>query len=173
MTQPEPDPLPSGLGDNLEWLIAQCFRAHIAALERAMSGIPHGLRGYQVLCAATHGSARNQAELGRQLNIDRTSMVYLVDALVTAGMVERMTDPGDRRNNLICPTPEGRARFAEAQSAVTGAESETLEPLAAADQDRFRELLRTIVAHHLAAGYETNPYEAAIRTAANGKGGGR
>lgn len=84
--------LPVGLDDNLGWLLAQACRAHGSVLERAVSGIPHGLRGFQALCGAVHESARNQAQLGRQLDIDRTVMVYLIDDLVAAGLVERTVD---------------------------------------------------------------------------------
>ncbi|MEV7548567.1 MarR family transcriptional regulator [Amycolatopsis sp. NPDC089917] len=141
--------LPQGLEDNLGWLLGQVCRAHGFALERAVSDIPHGLRGFQALCGAVHGSARNQAQLGRQLDIDRTVMVYLVDDLVTAGLVERTVDPDDRRNKLVQGTAAGRELLETTKDAILAAEAEVLAPLARKDQDRFREMLRAVVAHNL------------------------
>ncbi|EMD24752.1 MarR family winged helix-turn-helix transcriptional regulator [Amycolatopsis azurea] len=141
--------LPQGLEDNLGWLLGQVSRAHGAVLASAVSELPHGLRGFQALCGAVHGSARNQAQLGRQLDIDRTVMVYLVDDLVAAGLVERVVDPGDRRNKLILGTEAGRKLLEKTKAAILAAEAEVLAPLAHQDQDRFREMLRAVVAHNL------------------------
>ncbi len=40
---------------------------------------------------------------------DKSSMTYLIDNLVKRKLVTREPDPGDRRNNLIHLTKEGRA----------------------------------------------------------------
>ncbi|MFC9253409.1 MarR family winged helix-turn-helix transcriptional regulator [Amycolatopsis thailandensis] len=140
--------LPQGLDDNLGWLLAQVCRAHGTALANAVSGIPHGMRGYQALCGAVYGSARNQAQLGRQLDVDRTVMVYLVDDLVAAGLVERVVDPDDRRNKLIQGTEAGRKLLETTKAAILSAEAEVLAPLAHKDQDRFRQMLRAVVAYN-------------------------
>nr|WP_143267715.1 MarR family transcriptional regulator [Amycolatopsis alba] len=149
MTGSAIDALPQGLDDNLGWLLGQACRAHGAVLERAVSDLPHGLRGFQALCGAVYGSARNQAQLGRQLDIDRTVMVYLVDDLVAAGLVERVVDPDDRRNKLIRGTEAGRKLLDKTKAAILAAEAEVLAPLAPKEQDRFREMLRAVVAHNL------------------------
>ncbi|WP_410598545.1 MarR family winged helix-turn-helix transcriptional regulator [Amycolatopsis sp. lyj-90] len=143
------DALPQGLDDNLGWLLGQACQAHGSVLEDAVSEVPHGLRGFQALCGAVRGSARNQAQLGKQLGIDRTVMVYLVDDLVSAGLVERTVDPGDRRNKLVLGTEAGRKLLDKTKEAILAAEAEVLAPLTEKDQDRFREMLRAVVAHNL------------------------
>jgi DNA-binding MarR family transcriptional regulator len=148
-TTPGAGELPSCFADDLGWLLAQCFRAHAVALEDVVAGLPHGPRGFQALSGAVHGSARNQAELAKQLGVDRTVMVYLVDDLVKAGLVERVTDPADRRSKLIRATAAGEARLAEVQAAIDAAESQILEPLSPADRTRLRSMLQTIVARHI------------------------
>jgi DNA-binding MarR family transcriptional regulator len=143
--------LPAGLEENLGWLFAQCFRAHLAALEQAVEGIPHTHRGLQALSGAAHCSARNQAELAKQLNVDRTVMVYLVDDLAKAGLVERLSDPADRRSKLIRATQAGLERLAATQAAIDAAEAEVLKPISPDDQVRLRGMLRAIAAHHIAS----------------------
>ncbi|HEV2633797.1 MAG TPA: MarR family transcriptional regulator [Actinocrinis sp.] len=144
--------LPAGFDDNLGWLLAQCFRAHLSSIDQATADLPHGPRGYQVLAGAVHRSSRSQAELAKQLGLDRTVMVYLVDDLERAGLVERLPDPNDRRSRLIRATAVGTARLAELDAAVQDAEARLLSPLSGQDQARLHTMLREIVAAHHAAG---------------------
>ena len=151
MTEPAHVPLPAGLQENLGWLLAQCFRAHLAALDDALAELPHAHRGFQALSGAAHCSARNQAELAKQLGVDRTVMVYLIDDLTKAGLVERIPDPADRRSKLIRATEAGLARLMATQAAIDAAELELLRPLSPPDQVRLRGMLRAIAAHHIAS----------------------
>jgi MarR family transcriptional regulator, transcriptional regulator for hemolysin len=150
VTSTEPVLLPPGLEDSLGWLLAQCFRAYGEAMERALAGIPHGHRGFQALSGAAHCSARNQAELARQLGVDRTVMVYLVDDLAKAGLVERIADPADRRSRLIRATPAGGAQLVSSQRAIEEAEATVLAPLSPAEQSQLRCMLQSLASHHIA-----------------------
>jgi MarR family transcriptional regulator for hemolysin len=150
VTAIEPALLPPGLEDSLGWLLAQCFRAYGEAMERAVAGIPHGHRGFQALSGAAHCSARNQAELARQLGVDRTVMVYLVDDLAKAGLVERIADPADRRSRLIRATPPGVERLASAQQAIKEAEAMVLAPLSPTEQGQLRSMLQSLASHYIA-----------------------
>lgn len=149
MTDTALAPLPAGFSNDLGWLIAQCFGAYVSALEDAVTDIPHGRRGFQALSGAVNCSAHNQAELAKQLGVDRTVMVYLVDDLAKAGLVERITDPNDRRSKLIRATPAGRKRLEKAQASIDAAEAQVLAPLSADDREKFRSMMRSIAAHHL------------------------
>lgn len=152
-----PGGIPAGFEQNLGWLLAQCFRAYTYAVERAVADLPHGHRGFQALYGAANCSAHNQAELAKQLGVDRTVMVYLVDDLEKAGLAERLPDPNDRRSRLIRATAAGRARLTEAQSAISAAEAELLAALSAREQRALRGMLRSIAAHHRAPGESGNP----------------
>jgi MarR family transcriptional regulator, transcriptional regulator for hemolysin len=128
-------------------LLAQCFRAYASVMDRVLADLPHGPRGYQALSGAANCSADNQAQLAKQLGVDRTVMVYLVDDLERAGLVERIPDPNDRRSRLIRATPAGRERLRETEAAISVAEAELLGALSADDQTRLRGMLREIAAH--------------------------
>lgn len=157
MTPNEPTLLPPGLEDSLGWLLAQCLRAYSDAMESAVAGLPQGIRGYQALSGAAHCSARNQAELARQLGVDRTVMVYLVDDLVKADLVERVADPSDRRSRLIRATPAGVERLASAQSAIEAAETAVLAPLAENERTQLRCMLQSLASAAVAqAGHTAN-----------------
>ena len=144
MSENQPTALPAGLDDSLAWLLAECSRAHVAAMRTALGDLPHGPRGLEALCGAANGSARNQAELAKQLGVDRTVMVYLIDDLEKAGLVERVPDPHDRRSKLITATAEGSARLAELQQATVATEADLLGELSPAEQELLRTLLKRI-----------------------------
>jgi DNA-binding MarR family transcriptional regulator len=139
--------MPAGFDQNFGWLLAQCFRAYTYAVERAVADLPHGHRGFQALLGAANCSAHNQAELAKQLGVDRTVMVYLVDDLEKAGLAERLPDPNDRRSRLIRATAAGRTRLADAQAAISAAEAELLAALSEDEQAALREMLYNIAAH--------------------------
>jgi DNA-binding MarR family transcriptional regulator len=144
-----PRRIPTGFEDNFGWLLAQCFRAHVSAMDRAVADFPHGHRGFQALLGAANCSAKNQAELAKQLGVDRTVMVYLVDDLEKAGLVERLPDPNDRRSRLIRATEAGARRLVATQTAISAAESELLAALSADEQKSLREMLREVARHQL------------------------
>lgn len=164
MTESAPGALPAGFEDNFGWLLAQCFRAHIAVMDRVLADLPHGARGYQALSGAANCSAHNQAQLAKQLGVDRTVMVYLVDDLERAGLVERIPDPRDRRSRLIRATQSGVERLKSTEAAISAAEAELLGALSADDQARLRMMLRDIAAH-VGAGTSANRFGEACAAA--------
>ncbi|MEZ0076674.1 MarR family winged helix-turn-helix transcriptional regulator [Planotetraspora sp. GP83] len=144
--------LPAGLEVDFGWLLGQALHAHLTVTKLAAESLPAGHRGYLVLSAAVHESARNQIEMARQLRLDRTVMVYLVDDLVKAGLVERRPDPADRRNRLIAATELGVERLAQVTAEIDRAEAHFLGPLDDHERETLRELLRRLVAGSLADG---------------------
>ncbi|MBO3749077.1 MarR family transcriptional regulator [Streptosporangiaceae bacterium NEAU-GS5] len=151
--------LPAGLEVDLGWLLGQAFQAYARGGKRVSAVIPGGQRGYQLLSAAVHQSARSQIEMARQLGVDRTVMVYLVDDMVKEGLVERRPDPVDRRNRLIVATDKGRATLAAVVEQLAQVEQWLLEPLTPAEREAFRDQLRRIVAQFIAHGCTGAPGE--------------
>ncbi|HEX4787176.1 MAG TPA: MarR family transcriptional regulator [Actinospica sp.] len=138
--------LPAGLEGSLSWLLAESFRVHLSAIREVLADFPHGPRGFEALCGAANSSARNQAELAKQLGVDRTVMVYLVDDLERAGLVERIADPNDRRSKLVRATPAGVAKLCELQKVTAQAEAELLADLSPAESELLRSILQRIAA---------------------------
>src|SRR4051794_4660826 len=99
---------PSEVLHDLGWSLGTVLRAYAKAAGEAISDLPGGPRGYQVLWIAADGACRNQAAIAELLNIDRTVMTYLIDDLEKAGLVERKPDPTDRRARQIVVTDHGR-----------------------------------------------------------------
>jgi len=61
----------------------------------AVSGIPGGPRGYQVIVAAIQHQADSQGALAQRLGVDRTVMTYLIDDLdeTSSALNDRSASP--------------------------------------------------------------------------------
>jgi DNA-binding MarR family transcriptional regulator len=108
---------------------------------------PYGIDGRElaVLSRLSGPDPMSQQEAARQLGIDRTTMVALIDGLEGKHLVERHTDPGDRRKNIVELTAAGRETLAPATEAADEAERRFLGPLGEADAQRFKDVLRTLL----------------------------
>jgi len=135
------------LAGDLGWGLAVLFRGYVKAADAVTEGLPGGHRGYQVLSAAARDEPGSQAALAARLGIDRTVMTYLLDDLVTAGLVERRQDPCDRRTRLVVATDHGRVVLADLEARFALAEQHVLAGLSAEDQGTFRGLLAVLAQH--------------------------
>lgn len=139
------------LDDDLGWALGTVFRGYVRAVDRVLSDLPGGPRGLQVLTASAGPSTGNQGALASSLGIDRTVMTYLVDDLVTAGLLTREPDPADRRSRVLVATDAGHRVLAERGKAMREVEDHILSPLGA---DAV--LLRSLV-QRLACAYRAEP----------------
>lgn len=134
----------SAVTDDFGWAIRAISTTFRAAAELAVADIPSGGRGYLVLLAAGDGEPRAQAVIARQLELDRTIMTYLVDALVGRGLVERRADPADRRVRLLVLTDAGTAVLEAARAQIDAVEERLLAALDPDQRSTFRTLLATV-----------------------------
>jgi DNA-binding MarR family transcriptional regulator len=107
---------------------------------------------YQLAALATLDAfgALSQAELCRRTNIDRSDMNAVVNELETDGAVTRVSDPDDRRQNIVELTKTGKARFARLKTSLGKAEDRALAPLTPADRRELLRLLRILHDYHAA-----------------------
>jgi DNA-binding MarR family transcriptional regulator len=83
----------------------------------------------------------SQQETAERLQVDRTTMVSLLDGLETKGLVARQADPRDRRRNVVALTPTGRRTLEKAVRASDEAEDRLLDPLDKSEKTQLRALL--------------------------------
>jgi DNA-binding MarR family transcriptional regulator len=111
-----------------------------------------GTHRYQLAVLATVDAfgAVSQAELCRRTNIDRSDMNAVVTALETEGIVTRVSDPADRRQNIVEMTAAGKLRFKRLRVGLLEAEDRALTPLSPAERRELLRLLRILHEHHAA-----------------------
>jgi DNA-binding MarR family transcriptional regulator len=127
------------------WLLGQAALAGDRRVNEALAS--EGVRKYhfRVLIALSEHGPQSQADLGRQLHIDRSDMVAVVGDLERDGYVGRTRDPDDRRRNVVAVTADGEAALQRMDAAVKRAQADLLAPLSAAERKELARLLDRIV----------------------------
>jgi MarR family transcriptional regulator, lower aerobic nicotinate degradation pathway regulator len=103
---------------------------------------------YSVLALLDEGARETQASIADTLELDRGTLVGLLDDLEEHGLVERERDRSDRRRYLVRLTPAGRRQLAGFRTIVARLEDEFLAPLDEADRGALLEQLSRIAGHH-------------------------
>lgn len=139
-------PLPSE-----EPLHGKVFRlARLLARHERRPG-PAGGRGLhrgqgRVLALLELRQRMSQRELAFLLGVRPQSLGELLTKLERAGLVQRATDPSDRRTMTVELTPAGVEAAVEARTAHTRAESDPLEALTAQERAELARLLDLVIA---------------------------
>lgn len=134
----------SVLGGDPIFLLARANALALAAANVALA--QHGLkaRSYSVLALAADDLRPTQRELAEFLRLDPSQVVALIDDLEKRQLVERRTDPADRRANVLVATEAGRALFARAREAARTVEAGLLAAVAPEQHERLAALLRLL-----------------------------
>jgi len=166
---------------SLGWAIGLLFRTWQAGASDALSGLPHGARGFQILATVAGSEPPTQAALAAHLGIDRTVLTYVLDDLVDAGLLERKIDGADRRVRRLVTTAAGRKLLRSSERKVAEAEGKLFAGLTAGEQATLRTLLDRAAAqiHQRDPGHDAcsavadilsePPERAPRRNSANGK----
>lgn len=85
-----------------------------------------------------------QSKLARQLGIERSGLVAIIDELEERGFLKRTTVPGDRRVQALVATDAGREAQREARAAILAHEDGLLSDLSEGEKATLITLLRKI-----------------------------
>jgi DNA-binding MarR family transcriptional regulator len=102
---------------------------------------PHHVRALRVV---TDRSGTRLSELAEALRIAPRSATEVADALQARGLVERASDPTDRRAVVLTPTEEGRRVQAEIAAARAADNRDLFARLDADDRATLARILRTL-----------------------------
>jgi MarR family transcriptional regulator, lower aerobic nicotinate degradation pathway regulator len=103
---------------------------------------------FAVLAALEEYGGLSQATLGRRLGLDRNEVSGIVSRLQRDHHVDRQTDPGDRRRNVVTLTPAGQRHLEEIQRHADAAQDELLAGLNAAERQQLNTLLAKLLGSH-------------------------
>ena len=129
----------------ITWLLHRAAQhLHNVTGEQAQK---HGLqlRDYIVLSALHKTASLTQAELGRALGQDKTTLMSQLDGLERRGLVVRESDPRDRRARIPVLTDEGNALRARVAGDCDRAERAALNAFAPEQVELLRQLLFEII----------------------------
>jgi DNA-binding MarR family transcriptional regulator len=127
-------------------LVVAAGAAQTLATERLE---PLGLssRAWGVLTTLMESGPLTQIDLATATATDRTAMVYLLDELEEQGLLERMSNPYDRRSYLIHLTAQGKQTQRKASAELAQQADTLLKPLDAAERRQLVSLLSRIADH--------------------------
>lgn len=118
-----------------------------AATNRALRAHGLDLRHLGVLGHLAKTGPAPQRTLVDRLQMDKSSMVYVIDELERQNLVDRRRDGQDRRRYAVHITPEGRTRLAEATRTAAATMADLLAPLSPTDQQHLHALLTRFIDH--------------------------
>jgi DNA-binding MarR family transcriptional regulator len=95
---------------------------------------------------AAAGESLPLTQLADRLSCVKSNITQLVDRLETDGLVQRQSDPNDRRARLATLTPAGRKAWREGVKVQQAAEQNLLRRLSAAESRKLAGLLAKITA---------------------------
>jgi DNA-binding MarR family transcriptional regulator len=103
------------------------------------------LRHWLVLALVSGGPQRTQLEIAKQLGIDKTTLMSILDRLEHDGLVVRTFSERDRRVRIPRATPAGVEMFKKVAIARDAAINERLAAIPASQQAIFHSVLWRIV----------------------------
>jgi MarR family transcriptional regulator, lower aerobic nicotinate degradation pathway regulator len=130
------------------WLLGQgsMYARRLVGEALAAAGVRR--HHFTVLLALDERGPASQAQLGRQLWIDRGDLVAVLNDLEGDGLVTRGRDDRDRRRNLVKLTTGGRTALKRLERRVEKAQASLLAPLSAPERRELERLLTRLVEHH-------------------------
>ena len=124
--------------------IASLF-GHITRTDRAVADeTPLTATQRLALAALFDGGPVRLHELAARIGATPPTASRAVDALVTAGLVERVADPRDRRALQIDVTPRGRRRVERRRAEVARTLEPALDRMRRTDRERLVTLIRRL-----------------------------
>ena len=135
----------AGLRDDLGFLLAWVSGEVVRAANASLA--PEGLRvrQYSVLqLARDFPDGVSQRQLARELGLDPSQIVSLVDELAAAGLVERRPAATDRRTRLVTATEAGERKLAYAAELAADGVRDALKALSEDEQETLRALLARV-----------------------------
>jgi DNA-binding MarR family transcriptional regulator len=90
----------------------RCYFAGRATMEAMLRPFDLGSTQWYILHQLVHQGPAMQRDLGRLLQVERSTLTVIVGALVRKGLVEQVADEADGRRKLLCVTPAGSALWA-------------------------------------------------------------
>jgi DNA-binding MarR family transcriptional regulator len=119
-------------------------RSRVAANDR-LRDLELDLRHVGVLAALASAGPMTQRRLSDVVELDRSSMVYVVDRLEALGLVKRLPSPTDRRAYDVTITETGSTRLREAAAVAMSVMDELLEGFEPGEIATLDDLLRRII----------------------------
>ncbi|WP_168207488.1 MarR family winged helix-turn-helix transcriptional regulator [Microlunatus elymi] len=120
-------------------------RAARATTNQSLKELAIDLRHLAVLSELADSGPLSQRELVDRTQMDKSSLVYVLDELERQGLAERRRNERDRRSHAVQLTAKGRRSLVRANAAAERAMSELLVGLSDRDKGQLDRLLTKLI----------------------------
>ena len=139
----------AGLDRSLRQLTGYVLRraSHLMQGNAAEVLKPHGLRitTFSALSVICEHPGVTLSQIAASLQMERSNTVQVIDALLSAGLIDKQRLASDRRAFALQATPGGHQRCNEATSALIASEEAKLQQLSPSEQDMLRQMLQRLL----------------------------
>ncbi|MEU5382318.1 MarR family winged helix-turn-helix transcriptional regulator [Kitasatospora cineracea] len=140
--------------NDVKWVETLSFRfgvlGALVADRHAAALIAHGLKPKHValLSVLDAGLGASQLEIAKVMRVAPSLVVSLADHLESAGAIERLRDPADRRRQLLHLTARGRDLLARCTAQAVALDAELTAGLTPAERDALGAAFDRLAASH-------------------------
>lgn len=127
-------------------LLRRAQQRHVAAWLRDVCAETTSVQ-FAALAVLDRRAGASQRELGRELDLDRSTIADLVGRMVRRGLIERERAPEDRRKNVLQLTPAGRDELARLRPRVDVMDARLTAGLKPDERHELRLLLHRMLEH--------------------------
>lgn len=130
--------------DSFGFLVTDIARLIRAEMDRriATAGLEVTAGEGRALVQAARAGVVRQTVLADRMGVEAMTLTAYLDRLEARGLIERRTDPTDRRANLVHLTPKADAVIAQILAIGAAVRSEVARGIAPADWERLQETLK-------------------------------
>lgn len=111
---------------------------------QALAGFDLRQRTFSVLSLVAGNPEIRQSDIARELGIERSGTVVIVDELEGRGLIRRADVAGDKRAHALSATPKGIALYRRAMDAIAAHEDRLMTGFSAGERTLLNRLLRRI-----------------------------
>ena len=130
--------------DNLGFLLADVSRLMRRAFQQRLEGSSLTLAQARALIYVSRNEGVRQVDLADLLEVQPITLARLIDQLAGDGLVERRSDPADRRAYHIFLTPAAAPQLAAIEQVATATRADALRNLDEAQATAVFHALRTM-----------------------------
>lgn len=131
--------------ENIGLLLSLASAKGVVAANAALTEVELSTRSYSLLDVVAQTGGLSQREIADAIRLDPSQIVALLDSLEGRGLLERRTNPDDRRQRSVVATPAGHTLLRRARTLVDASLDEVLVALDQTERDQLRGLLRRVV----------------------------
>ncbi len=134
------------------FLIRRLHQIHVALFIEECGAFDVTPVQYSIMTAVQAHPGLDQARLGEEVGVDRTTLANVVGRLERRGLLHRRASPDDRRLRLVEITAAGADLLQRMDGPARRAHSRTVAALAPAERRAFVQALAQLVQHGNAHG---------------------